>query len=456
MEPEVKPPDQLMLKRTLKPRDLWENENNDTPIEPYTKKRKLKPSKLPAIELPDPGQSYNPVIKQYHKLLSRAAREFLRQETKIRRINRALKAEKILDWDPTKEYDEGFFEYKIDDHPLEVLMGTSPEYEVSSHTESIPNPSEANQIIPKNSKRKGKKRKSRGILKQNSDQSKEDILQPESESEIPRPGTKIDSGNNISTNSDNAVEISENPEIKIDINSGNPVENFDSTLQNGLSETLTTPRSENTIPSENPGTNPEPESQALYSETHIQDSGTDPENLPEFSPELPFPENYYETHKVKKSQTERNKERKKRVNRSLERRKRAKIARKKALNYIDEINAKLDKLYKKRAKRSEKRKEIRRYFDTYGTKRLGSEKFERSPVELLLPKELPSRLSLMANYKSNMKDRFQSLRQRNIIETRYNKLILRKYRRKYVERYDYKVYNREQEQKYANLGKEKQ
>lgn len=159
---------------------------------------------------------------------------------------------------------------------------------------------------------------------------------------------------------------------------------------------------------------------------------------------------------MKKSQTERNKERKKRVNRSLERRKRAKIARKKALNYIDEINAKLDKLYKKRAKRSEKRKEIRRYFDTYGTKQLGSEKFERSPVELLLPKELPSRLSLMANYKSNMKDRFQSLRQRNIIETRYNKLILRKYRRKYVERYDYKVYNREQEQKYANLGKEKQ
>jgi len=88
-------------------------------------------------------------------------------------------------------------------------------------------------------------------------------------------------------------------------------------------------------------------------------------------------------------------------------------------------------------------------------KKLGPEKYEKMELNVLLSEELPPRLSLLRQQSSNLiVEREKSLQKRNIIESRSSKLLLRKYPKKYMERYDYKVFNREQAEKYANLGKE--
>jgi len=85
------------------------------------------------------------------------------------------------------------------------------------------------------------------------------------------------------------------------------------------------------------------------------------------------------------------------------------------------------------------------------TKRLGPEKFQKPEVEVLLTEQLPEKLKNLKTDFDPLKDRFSSLQQRNIIEPRSLKRYHNRYRTKYIEKYHYKVFNREQEKEYADL-----
>jgi len=159
--------------------------------------------------------------------------------------------------------------------------------------------------------------------------------------------------------------------------------------------------------------------------------------------------------KTEKTRAQRNKEHRKRVRRAIARQQYARARLNAAFERIELIKAKLDRLEKQRAKREaivQKRK-AREALD--GIKRLGATKYKSPDLDVLLPDELPSKLShIQYSGPTIWEDRLNSFRKRNIIETRQQKFFQRKYRKQWVERYDYKVYNRAQEKTYADLEKQ--
>jgi len=87
----------------------------------------------------------------------------------------------------------------------------------------------------------------------------------------------------------------------------------------------------------------------------------------------------------------------------------------------------------------------------FATKRLGPEKFQKPEVEVLLTEQLPSKLRHVKSHFDPVKDRFKNLQKRNLIETRTFKRYNNRYKTKFMEKYAYKVFTREQAKQYANL-----
>jgi len=196
-----------------------------------------------------------------------------------------------------------------------------------------------------------------------------------------------------------------------------------------------------------------PKTKTQRNKKHRRSINNEPENTSEeeYPPRKPFEE----VKKAPKTKTQRNKERAKRVALAIYRKKRAEEKRNRALDHLDIIKARLDELEQARATAREIVNINRTRHQLYGAKRLGKEKYEKHDTDVLLPHELPSRMSRLHYSRLGLLWEHQNrLCQRNIIETRSAKTLPRRYPRKYMERYDYKVYNREQEQLYGNLGKE--
>jgi len=162
-----------------------------------------------------------------------------------------------------------------------------------------------------------------------------------------------------------------------------------------------------------------------------------------------------EIKKTEKTRAQRNKEKRQRVRRAIERQKYARTRLNAAFERIELIKAKLDRLEKQRSQREALLLKRKTRQALYGTKRLGPTKYQSPDIDVLLPDELPSKLShIQYSGPTIWEDRLNSFRKRNFIETRQKQFIHRKYRKTWVERYDYKVYNRIQERTYAGLEKQ--
>jgi len=122
----------------------------------------------------------------------------------------------------------------------------------------------------------------------------------------------------------------------------------------------------------------------------------------------------------------------------------------KRLGLMDEFVEEIKESEKKSEDKQTEREEMKEK-KKYMTKRLGPEKFQKPEVEVLLTEQLPEKLKNLKTDFDPLKDRFSSLQQRNIIEPRSLKRYHNRYKTKYIEKYHYKVFNREQEKEYADL-----
>jgi len=334
-------------------------------------------------------------------------------------------------------------------------MNKSSVSDISNENKSE-NPSPTIESTPKNDSNKKAKRKSR-IQNEPLDYDEQSSIVDKSENPSPAIN-KSTPKNNKNSKRKSKRKINQKSDTEdsstIDYTVDNTEENIDTSTIQSIPKKIKLNHSENdqseTIQTAPENTEENNDNETTTNESEIDENTSQPDKVNNTESDE---KSNNDTRKVKKLQSVRNKERRKRINRAIEGRRRAEKARRKALGRLDEINARLDTIYKNRSIRNEKLKATRLYREDYGTKRLGPEKFEKSEIDVLLPYELPSRLSRVS-YQSLFMDRLQSLRKRNIIETRNVKYRVRRYRMKYQERYDYKVFNREQEQQYANLGQE--
>jgi len=111
-----------------------------------------------------------------------------------------------------------------------------------------------------------------------------------------------------------------------------------------------------------------------------------------------------------------------------------------------EIQEKEKEIEERKIKTTEKEEKAQ-----FTTKRLGPEKFQKPEVEVLLTEQLPSKLRHVKSHFDPVKDRFKTFQKRNLIETRTLKRYTKRYRTKFMEKYAYKVFTREQEKQYADL-----
>uniref|UniRef100_A0A6B2L5U0 Ribosome biogenesis protein NOP53 n=1 Tax=Arcella intermedia TaxID=1963864 RepID=A0A6B2L5U0_9EUKA len=159
----------------------------------------------------------------------------------------------------------------------------------------------------------------------------------------------------------------------------------------------------------------------------------------------------YQPHDPHKTQSEINKaKRKKQTIRDLKLKEKQKEARKR-WELIDQFQKELEEegeVEKAKKLLKEKRK-LEKMFEP---RKLGSEKFEKPDVEVLLPEQLPKTLRHIRCISSDpLRDRFVSFQKRNIIESRSKKLKWSRYKPKFVEKYSYKAFSKEQELKYKDL-----
>jgi len=106
------------------------------------------------------------------------------------------------------------------------------------------------------------------------------------------------------------------------------------------------------------------------------------------------------------------------------------------------MKKKYSKLFKKKLKKKK-----------FTTKRLGPQKFLKPEVVVMLSNQIPDKLSNLKFNHDLIRERFIHLQRRNIIEarvpfSRWN----RRYKKKYMEKYPYKEFNREQEKQYAETA----
>jgi len=149
-------------------------------------------------------------------------------------------------------------------------------------------------------------------------------------------------------------------------------------------------------------------------------------------------------------QAQRNKEARKRAREGAKRRKLEKKEGKRRLGMVEQFKTEIIEKEKvmeiRKEKREEKLAEV-----PYKTKRLGPETFKQPEIEVILPEQLPEKLMKFNSRGDPIMDRFQSFQKRNIIETRSLKQYTHRYRIKFIEKYDYKEFTREQAKLYADL-----
>lgn len=156
-----------------------------------------------------------------------------------------------------------------------------------------------------------------------------------------------------------------------------------------------------------------------------------------------------------KTNTQRNKERRKRLKRVLLRKSIIASRRAALFDRIELIKERLSRIAKiKRRKKALEARKRKRYI-LYGTKDLGRYRYHKPDREILLPDELPTRLSSLRRINTDIwDDRLDSFRRRNMLETTHKKGRVRKHRKVWMERYDHKIYNREQAAKYEKIDEQ--
>lgn len=129
------------------------------------------------------------------------------------------------------------------------------------------------------------------------------------------------------------------------------------------------------------------------------------------------PKSNYSQFIDKKTRTDRNKEKRRKIHEAIVSQNQEKKRRRKELESLD---AQLEDI-EQTTKILEKQKELKQLAkanDGYKYKKLGKIKFREDEPEFLLTEELPGSLRRIPGKYSLMKDRFDSLKKRNIIETR--------------------------------------
>ncbi|XP_078593586.1 ribosome biogenesis protein NOP53-like [Branchiostoma floridae x Branchiostoma japonicum] len=107
------------------------------------------------------------------------------------------------------------------------------------------------------------------------------------------------------------------------------------------------------------------------------------------------------------------------------------------VNRLKTIKKEINALEKKKEERQKKKAEIRTQ-NADKPKRLGRHKYEEPFPEFKLSEELVGTLREFKPEGSVLKDRFKSLQRRNILETRVKAKRQKKYKKKYVEKKQYK------------------
>jgi len=82
-------------------------------------------------------------------------------------------------------------------------------------------------------------------------------------------------------------------------------------------------------------------------------------------------------------------------------------------------------------------------------KRLGRDKFLQQDIQVLLTDELPSNLRTLVPRFNLMEDRFNRLKQRNMLEHNVPRPSTKRHKEKHVEKYSSRAYRLEQEKLYA-------
>lgn len=463
--------------------DLWSSESSKSNTQELTEEDRLKsflddvkpvkkkhyiPSHLKAIDNPHPGESYNPSVDHYLRLLRSLSRKYEHTEREMKRLKSFIRSEKRRFEDT---YDKHFFEWELnkrEQDPLKVFSQPESESDVSgtdyasdpspnpkrkraqsdkhtpnpkrkkvSSAQNSPNPHSITKKLqseknsPPGSQPNPKRRRSQSDKQSPSPKNQPSPKRKRSLSEQKSRSPKLIRSQSVR----NQLQISPYPKLRRSPN--NSYTSQIRRIRRSLSVMVKQRPKKIQRSKSDPTMLKSRKKPSLQTTTKDSDDETKPKRK------------YIKL----KTNAERNKERRIRYERAMMHKRNLNRKRLALFDRIEEIKAKLDEVDRLKKKRKAAATKRRRQKALYGIKNLGPLKYEKLNREILLPEELPTRLSLLKSSSTSLwYDRLDSFRRRNMVyETRIRSIQALKYRRKYVEKYSHKDYLREQEAKYANI-----
>ncbi|KAG2217923.1 hypothetical protein INT45_012586 [Circinella minor] len=158
---------------------------------------------------------------------------------------------------------------------------------------------------------------------------------------------------------------------------------------------------------------------------------------------------------VRKTKTQRNKEKRKRYNRMLEEQKLHERDIRKQIDRVKSIETELQEHIQKLEEAAEIRRQLKEEDKKRGAHRLGRHYVKEQPVAVQLQEELSETLRQLKPEGNNLRERFSSIQERNIIEPRVPITPFKKYKAKIYEKRSYKIFDSQQQQKQKQKQQQK-